>query len=300
MTALSLIRDLALGRAVRRFRCVDLFGAEIVTARDLETALGDFDAWTPQRTRIVGAQANDEAAYQEMLFRQGFRLLTVGGIHRLLEKGNTVVFGYIDRAAGALRGAVRLIEEAIGGHADASLFISRAGASTFPPHSDEYHIFACQVVGSRTWHIIQGPGPNCCREMPMGVSPTDPSWDYSSSVVETHKLQEGEVLYVPPNTMHRVEASVPNACVSIAVHRFTRYDVMRFLLMYLDQERCPESLRQEISSADDVEHAIADLVSSIVEMSKEDRFQQAMRSIMKAQVPDRSEVSLGRLLGVQT
>lgn len=76
------------------------------------------------------------------------------------------------------------------------------------PHTDHYDVFLCQGIGEREWHVTQ-------EDVPDDTAASDELALKRPFAGDTHVARQGDVLYLPPGTVHWGTAK--RACITYSI-----------------------------------------------------------------------------------
>ncbi len=123
--------------------------------------------------------------------------------------GATLIFQFMERIFPSVTQSVRALEARSGRHCHATAYLTPAENQAFPAHTDSHDALIVQVLGSKRWTIWDGI-PDCIE-----MTSLDPYVKPSHDLI----LREGDCLYVPAGTIHRVRAEGQASYhVTIGVH----------------------------------------------------------------------------------
>ncbi|HYE00716.1 MAG TPA: cupin domain-containing protein [Alphaproteobacteria bacterium] len=132
----------------------------------------------------------------------------------LLRQGATLVANDIDSLTPALKSVARLLEEGIGGKAQANLYCSRRERQAFHSHFDFHDVFAVHVEGEKTWNVYE-------RRVEHPINHPQFHWTRERHEAERGPvmmqvpMKPGDLLYLPRGWYHDALATT-DGCIHIA------------------------------------------------------------------------------------
>lgn len=136
-------------------------------------------------------------------------------VKRFLARGATLVLNDIDQLTPELSATARALEEALGGKAQANLYMSSKRKQAFKVHFDYHDVFAFHVMGEKTWMVFQGRADHPIKH-PMFESWTREQHEAAKGELWREvRLKPGDLLYLPRGQYHYALAD-DGACAHVA------------------------------------------------------------------------------------
>jgi bifunctional lysine-specific demethylase and histidyl-hydroxylase NO66 len=174
--------------------------------------LGGIETSAYTRSRSYGGRRVDGVVDGEALLREHG-----AGASIVIDRAHEV-FPSLGRTAAAL-------ERYTGLPAQASVFVTPAGAQSFPVHYDPAGVFVLQIAGRKIWRLFDRPADWPLQEH---YDPREPLPDHG--VALEVELSAGSTLYVPRGHYHQVVTTESHSIhVSLGVLPLTWTDVLRRL-----------------------------------------------------------------------
>ena len=167
----------------------------------------------------IGAKPSPRACADERDFR--------GLIELYHQRRYTIRVPSVRRLAPEVDGFCRALEMIIHQPVSAEVFWSRGDAKA-PVHHDDYDLIAVQLRGRKRWFIATDPSPlpNAWPQIPETATP-------QLGPHQEVEVEQGDLLYLPRGTRHRVDALSDSLHVSIGFVPLTLREAIMASLDYL-------------------------------------------------------------------
>lgn len=151
-------------------------------------------------------------------------------VGRWLRRGASMVLNDIDALTPSLKQVAGLLEEALGGKAQANLYCSWQAHQAFDSHFDTHDVFALHIEGEKTWRIYTRHFEDPVAH-PAFKGLGKPFHDaHKGPLTREVALRPGDLLYIPRGWYHDALASSTAAVhVAFGVTTVIGLDLLRLL-----------------------------------------------------------------------
>jgi ribosomal protein L16 Arg81 hydroxylase len=193
--------------------------AAVMNWAELNRLLGMTTVWTEQTMMLILDNATvPPASYGQLVSgREGGAVVRPDPerVQPLLARGATMVLNFIDQLTPQLADFARSLETALGGTAQANLYLSSKRKQGFKAHFDFHDVFAMHVMGEKTWFVFQGRADHPIKHPSFENWPRERHDQFQGELWREVRLRPGDLLYLPRGQYHYALAD-DGPCVHVA------------------------------------------------------------------------------------
>jgi bifunctional lysine-specific demethylase and histidyl-hydroxylase MINA len=222
------------GRKPLHVRGIDGKLADVMNWRDLTGLLNQTSLWTSRTLELVLDKRKLEPKEYCLpsldLEGREMMLADIEQVGRWLRRGASMVLNDIDALTPPLKRVAGLLEETLGGKAQANLYCSWKAHQAFDSHFDTHDVYALHVEGEKTWRIYGRHFEDPIAH-PSFKGLGKPFHDaHKGPLTQEVTLRPGDLLYIPRGWYHDALASSETSVhIAFGVTSVIGLDLLRLI-----------------------------------------------------------------------
>jgi bifunctional lysine-specific demethylase and histidyl-hydroxylase MINA len=208
--------------------------ADVMSWRDLTGLLNQTSLWTSRTLELLLDRRKLEPKEYCLpsldLEGREMMLADIEQVGRWLRRGASMVLNDIDALTPPLKRVAGLLEETLGGKAQANLYCSWKEHQAFDSHFDTHDVYALHVEGEKTWRIYGRHFEDPIAH-PSFKGLGKPFHDaHKGPLTQEVTLRPGDLLYIPRGWYHDALASSETSVhIAFGVTGVIGLDLLRLL-----------------------------------------------------------------------